>query len=104
MHLHGPLQPQAIARESFYYRTADEVFHKLSQVKMYPIVDLSMGYYHKELDEARSFLTTFNTPFSRFRFIRIPFGLSVADVFQCKLDAVFSNLDFCRGIADDMII
>ena len=28
----------------------------------------------------------------------------VGDIFQQKLDAVFSNLDFYTGIADDMIV
>ena len=35
----------------------------------------------------------------------MPFGLNVAeDVFQSKLDTVYINLDFCTGIADNMII
>ena len=35
----------------------------------------------------------------------MPFGLTVARVtFQCKLVVAFSNLHFCTGIADDMII
>ena len=35
----------------------------------------------------------------------MPFGLTVAgDAFQCKLVAVYSNLDFCTSIADDMIL
>ena len=34
----------------------------------------------------------------------MPFVLAViGDAFQCKLDAIFSNIDFCNGIADDMI-
>ena len=45
------------------------------------------------------------TPFGRFRFNRMPFGLTVeGDAFQHNLDAVFSKLDFCTGIADDIII
>ena len=35
----------------------------------------------------------------------MPFRLTVAeDAFKHKLDAGFSNLDFCTAIADDMII
>ena len=58
-----------------------------------------------EHNEASSFFTTFNTPFGRFRFTRMPFGLTVAGyTFQCKLDAIFNSLDFYTGIADDMMI
>ena len=33
------------------------------------------------------------------------FGLTAAeDVFEHKLDTIFNYLDFCTGIADDMII
>ena len=72
---------------------------------MFTTVDLSKGYYIIELDEASLFLTTFNTPFDRVRFTRIPFGLIAAgDAFECKTDAVLSNLGFCTCIADDMII
>ena len=72
---------------------------------MFTTVDLSKGYYNIELDEASLFLTTFNTPFDTVRFTRIPFRLIAAgDAFQCKIDAVFSNLDFCTCIADDMVI
>ena len=35
----------------------------------------------------------------------MPFGLTaLGDPFQYKLDGVLSNLDFCIGIVDDMII
>ena len=35
----------------------------------------------------------------------MPFGLTFGgDVFQCKLDIIFNNLDFYTGIADDMIM
>ena len=34
-----------------------------------------------------------------------PFGLIVAgDAFQHKLDAIFSKIDFCTCVADNMII
>ena len=81
--------------------TPDGIFHKLSQPKMFITVVISKGYYHIELDEAISFLTMFNTPFGRFRFTRMAVA---GDTFQHKLDAVFSNPDFCIGIAGDMVI
>ena len=50
-----------------------------------------------------SFLPRFNTLFGRLRFTRMSFGLTVVgDVFKLNLDSVFSNLDFCTGIADDV--
>ena len=41
------------------------------------------GYWHQELDEASSFLTTFNTDLGRLQYTIMPFGITVAgDVFQ----------------------
>ena len=71
---------------------------------MFTIVDFSKWYYHIEFKEASSFPTTFKNPFGRFRFTRMPLRLNVAeDVIKCNLDSVFSNLDFCTSIADDII-
>ena len=59
---------------------------------MVTIVNFSNGYYHTKLDDTIKSFNIFNTPFCRFGFSRMPFGLTVAgDEFQCKLDAVFSK-------------
>ena len=77
----------------------------MSKVKMFTIVDLSYSYYHIDFSETSSFLTSFNTPFGNFRFTKIPFGLTVAGgAFKHKLDIIFNSLDFCTGIAGDMVI
>ena len=71
---------------------------------MFTTADLSKGYYYIELGEASSFLPIFNIPFGRFRFIKMPFGLTVAgDACHHKLDTVFSSLN-SSGIADGIII
>ena len=66
--LHPSNLNQIIARDTFYYRTPDDIFHKLSQTKKITIVHFNKGYYHIKLDEASPFLTTFNTTFGRFWF------------------------------------
>ena len=39
-----------------------------------------------------------------FRFLRLPFGLSCfSDIFQCKIDNLFHDLEAASGNADDMI-
>ena len=45
--------------------------------------DATSGYWHVVLDLDSSLLTTFNTPWGKFRWLRLPFGLKIAsDVFQ----------------------
>ena len=53
---------------------------------------------------ASSLLTTFNTPWGKFRWLRLPFGLKIAsDVFHERLDGVLRLLEGVHGIADDIL-
>ena len=57
------------------------------------------------LDEQSSFLTTFETPFGRFRWLKMPFGISPApEYFQQFLEREIENLPGVRTVADDIII
>ena len=94
-----------IKREQHYTKTVDEVVTQLNDAKFFTLVDAKKGYWHVPLDEASSYLTTFSTPFGRFRFLRLPFGLTVAqDVFQKQLDSALEGLSGVTGIADDTFV
>ena len=57
------------------------------------------------LDEESSYLATFNSPFGRYRFKRMPFGLNMSqDIFQAKIDQTFEGCRGVVGIADDIVI
>ena len=95
---------KAIKREHYYTRTIDEILPQLHGKKYFSVVDTKKGYWHVELDEESSLLTTFNTPFGRFRFLRMPFGLWMSqDVFKPKLDECYAGINNVTGIADDII-
>jgi transposase InsO family protein len=48
---------------------------------------------------------TFNTPFGRFRFLRVPFGISSAsEVFQKILAQILEGLDGCVNSIDDILV
>ena len=50
-------------------------------------------------------LTTFATPHGRFRWLRLPFGLSVSgEIFQKHLHQELQGLPGVNGIADDVLI
>ena len=53
----------------------------------------------------RATTSTFSTPFGRYRFKRLPFGLVVSlDVFQKHLDTAFEGLGGVIGIADETFV
>ena len=94
-----------IRREHYYSRTIDEILPLLHGKKYFSVVDTTKGYWHVELDYDSSLLCTFNTPFGRYRFKRLPFGIVVSqDIFQRKLDDVYKNMPNVTGIADDIIV
>ena len=56
-------------------------------------------------DDESSKLTTFDTPFGRYRWKRIPFGISVAsEIFEKRLNQALDRLDGLLTIHDDMVI
>lgn len=94
-----------IRREHYYSRTIDEILPLLHGKKYFSVVDTTKGYWHVELDHDSSLLCTFNTPFGRYRFKRLPFGIVVSqDIFQRKLDDIYMNMPNITGIADDIIV
>ena len=88
---------RAIKREHFRIPTANELSRKLAEKSVLSIVDQKDGFWHIELDEPSSFLCTFNSPYGRYRFLRMPFGLSSApEVFQKRNEEIFGDTVFCR--------
>ena len=58
-----------------------------------------------ELDTESSHLTTFNSPFGRYRFKLPPFGISSApEVLQRRMHEVIEGVHGCEVIADDFLV
>ena len=72
---------------------------------VFSTLDLKNGYWQVELDAQSSFLCTFNTPFGRYHFTRMLFGLkSAAEVFQQTNEAVFEGISGVYAVGDNIII
>ena len=96
---------KAITREPYHFRMPEDIAHLLADACIMTVCNCKKGYWHQKLDEASSFLTTFNTEIGRFKYIVMPFGATVArDVFQCKLDQCFGMMKQVIVIADDIVI
>lgn len=95
---------KAILREHYPLKTVEEVAASLKQAKHFTTMDAASGFYQIQLTEESSWLTTFNTPFGRYKFERLPFGISSApEVFQRAMSQVFENQP-CEVIVDDILI
>ena len=79
---------KAIERNHWYSRTIDDILPELANSKYKTLKDATSGYWHILLDLASSLMTTSNTPWGKFRWLCLPFGLKIAsDVFQERLDS-----------------
>ena len=90
---------------NYHFKTPEYITHLVANSCIMTVCNCKKGYWHQELDEASSFLTTLNTEFGRFCYIIMPFCITIAgDVFQQKLDQCFSHLKNAIIIADDIMV
>ena len=94
---------KAIKRPHYHTPTLEEITHKLAGSVMYSKLDARHGYWSVQLDEESRLLTTFNSPFGRYCYKRMPFGLNLSqDVFQERMDGILENCPGTISIADDI--
>ena len=80
-------------------------YGRLHGAKVFTVLDVACGFWHVVLDEQSSFLTTFNTPFGRYRWKRMPFGIkSAPEIFQRKMHELIEGLTGVEVIADDFVV
>ena len=73
--------------------TLEEINPELAQAKLFSMLDAKAGYWSVHLNEESQLLTTFRTPFGRYCWRRIPFGLNVSqDIFQARMDQILEGL------------
>jgi len=96
---------EAIQREYYQLPTIEEVATCLHGAKLFSVLDAGNGFWHIKLEEESSYLTTFNTPFGRYRWRRMPFGISSApEVFQRRMREVVEGLKGVKVVADDLVV
>ena len=94
-----------LKRSHYPLPVIEEILPELSKAKVFSKVDLKEGFLQVELDEESSKLTVFQTPWGRYRFHRMPFGITPApEIFQMKLDQSLEGLKGVFKIADDILI
>ena len=68
-------------------------------------LDAEAGFHQIKLDCESSLLTTFNTPFGRYRYLRLPMGIcSAAEVFHKKMVSLLEGIIGVRVYIDDIIV
>ena len=96
---------EAIRRPQYPMSTLEDVTAKLTNATCFSLLDITHAYWSIKLDENSSYLTTFSTPFGRYRYLRLLFGISASsDLFQMKCNEIFEGLPGMTAIVDDILI
>ena len=83
----------------------NEMYAKLKGAKVFSTIDLRSGYHHIALGKDSRAKTAFVTPFGKYKFLMVPFGLAQAPAyFQLLMNKVLEGLSYAMTYLDDIII
>ena len=72
---------------------------------MFSISDANSGFWQIHLSETSRPLTTFKTPFGRYHFNKLPFGISCTpELFQRRMNTILEGLEGMVCLMDDVLI
>ena len=96
-----------VKRERYQSATPGQAVADIAaeSAKIFTKLDALKGYHQCPLDEDSQLLTTFITPFGRFKYLRAPYGISsISEHYNRRMDDAFAGLTgYCR-IVDDIVI
>lgn len=96
---------KCIKREHHIIPTAEELISRLEGKTVFSVLDLKNGFWHVPLDSDSADLCTFNSPFGRYQFLRLPFGIiSAPEVFQKRNVQIFHDIEGVEIYFDDIIV
>ena len=94
-----------LKREHYQLPTFEEISMRLSNAKVFSKLDANKGYWQIPLVYESSLLTTINTPFGRYHFKRLPFGIhSAQEVFHKRIQQIFGDIPNAETDIDDFLI
>ena len=96
---------KAIIRPVYPIPTLEENIHRFHRARIFSTFDIKDAFQTIRLTDESSFLTTMHTPWGRYRWTRLPFGISSAPKeFQRRLHDILCGMEGVVNIADDIIV
>ena len=85
--------------------TLEELNPEFANARVFSKLDAKAGYRAVHFDEDSQLLTMFRTPFGRYCWQQLPFGLCTSqDIFQARMDEILEGLRGVLSIADDVCV
>ena len=95
----------SVCRERHPLPAVDQTLAQLAGAKIFSKLDANSGFWQIPLSRESIPLTTFITPFGRFCFHRLPFGITSApEHFQRRMSELLSDIEGVVYLIDDVLV
>ena len=95
----------AVKRERHMLPSVDHTLGQMARASVFSKLDANSGFHQISLSKRSMLLTTFITPFGRFCYERLPFGInSGPEYFQKSLSRILEGLEGVVCLMDDIVI
>ena len=96
---------ESVCRENHPLPEIDALLGEIGQSKVFTKLDANSGFWQQKLANESQLLTTFLTPFGRYCYQRMCFGLkSAPEMFQRKMQTELQGIEGVICIMDDVLI
>ena len=96
---------ESVCRERHLLPSVEQILAQLEGAKVFSKLDANSGFWQIELAPESAKLTTFISPFGRFCFNRLPFGITSApEHFQKRMSSILAGLDGVVCLIDDILV
>ena len=95
----------SVLRERHQLPSVDYTLAQMAGARYFSKIDANSGFHQIKLSEDSAYLTTFITPFGRFCFKRLPFGISSGpEIFQREISKILDGLMGVVCMMDDIVV
>ena len=96
---------KSVLRERHPLPAVEQSLAQLAGAQVFSTLDANSGFWQIPLDEESALLTTFITPFGRYCFHRLQFGITSApEHFQRRMSEILADLDGVVCMIDDVLV
>jgi hypothetical protein len=96
---------KGVRRETYPMPRVSEMLSRLAEGRIFSKLDANSGFWQVKLDPKARLMTTFITPWGRYCFKRMPFGISSApEFFQRSMEKILEGLEGVVCLMDDVLV
>jgi hypothetical protein len=94
-----------IAREEHMLPDIDNLIMSLENARVMSVIDLEAGFWQVPVDDESAKLLTFATPWGRYEYRRLPFGISIApEIFHKAVVDALTGIPGVEVFVDDIFV